>query len=82
MLFHINIFITKLENSIENYFSMLKSRLQKLDGLKYENLKENINKVIGEIPKEKYENIFKGAYERPEKYVPKNKTMKITKNYK
>lgn len=30
-------------NSIENYFSMLKSRLQKLDGLKYENLKENIN---------------------------------------
>ena len=49
-------------NSIENYFSMLKSRLQKLDGLKYENLKENINKVICEIPNEKYENIFKGAY--------------------
>ena len=69
-------------NSIENYFSMLKSRLQKLDGLKYENLKENIKKVIIEIPKEKYENIFKGAYERPEKYVPKNKTRKITKNYK
>jgi hypothetical protein len=66
-------------NSIENYFSMLKSRLQKLDGLKYENLKENINKVIGEIPKEKYENIFKGAYERPEKYVPKNKTRKVKK---
>jgi hypothetical protein len=30
--------------------------------------------------KEKYENIFKGAYERPEKYVPK--TRKIKKNYK
>ena len=30
------------------------------------NLKENIKKVISEIPKEKYENIFKGAYERPE----------------
>ena len=69
-------------NSIENYFSMLKSRLQKLEGLKYENLKENIKKVISEIPKEKYENIFKGAYERPDKYVPKNKTRKITKNYK
>jgi len=69
-------------NSIENYFSMLKSRLQKLEGLKYENLKENIKKVISEIPKEKYENIFKGAYERPEKYVPKNKTRKITNNYK
>jgi 3-methyladenine DNA glycosylase AlkC len=66
-------------NSIENYFSMLKSRLQKLEGLKYENLKENIKKVINEIPKEKYENIFKGAYERPEKYVPKNKTRKIAK---
>jgi transposase len=69
-------------NSIENYFSMLKSRLQKLDGLKYENLKENIQKVISEIPKENYENIFKGAYERPEKYVPKNKTRKVKKNYK
>ena len=38
-------------NSIENYFSMLKSRLQKLEGLKYENLKININKLISEIPK-------------------------------
>jgi hypothetical protein len=69
-------------NSIENYFSMLKSRLQKLDGLNYENLKEKIQKVISEIPKEKYENIFKGAYDRPEKYVPKNKTRKVKKIYK
>ena len=69
-------------NSIENYFSMLKSRLQKLDGLKYENLKVNIQKVTNEIPKEKYENIFNGAYERPEKYVPKNKTRKVKKIYK
>jgi len=61
---------------------MLKSRLHKFEGLKYENLKENIQKVISEIPKEKYKNIFKGAYERPEKYVPKNKTRKIKKNYK
>jgi hypothetical protein len=44
-------------------------------------LKKNINKVIGEIPKEKYENIFKGAYERPEKYVPRNITRKYTNNY-
>jgi len=69
-------------NSIENYFSMLKSRLQKLDGLKYENLKENIQKVISEIPKEKYKNIFKGVYERPKKYVTKNKTRKVKKIYK
>ena len=69
-------------NSIENYFSMLKSRLQKLDGLTYEKLKENIEKVIKDIPKEKYENIFKGAYNRREKYVkkPSNRTRKL-KNY-
>jgi transposase len=69
-------------NSIENYFSMLKSRLQKLDGLSYNELKNNIEKVINEIPREKYENIFKGAYERPEKYVSKNKTRRIKKQYK
>ena len=69
-------------NSIENYFSMLKSRLQKLDGLTYDELKKNIEKVLEEIPREKYENIFKGAYERPEKYVSKNKTRKNKKQYK
>ena len=69
-------------NSIENYFSMLKSRLQKLDGLTYNELKKNIEKVLKEIPREKYENIFKGAYERPEKYASKNKTRKNKKQYK
>jgi transposase len=69
-------------NSIENYFSMLKSRLQKLDGLTHAELKRNITKVIQGIPKEKYRNIVKGAYERPEKYVSKNKTRKRPKkNY-
>jgi hypothetical protein len=32
-------------NSIENYFSMLKSRLKKLDGLTHAELKENITKT-------------------------------------
>ena len=69
-------------NSIENYFSMLKSRLQKLDGLNHTELKRNITKVIQGIPKEKYRNIVKGAYERPEKYISKNKTRKQPKkNY-
>ena len=69
-------------NSIENYFSILKSRLQKLDGLTHEKLKENITTVIRGIPKEKYENIFKGAYNRDIVYV-KNKTRKRKlKNYK
>jgi hypothetical protein len=51
-------------NSIENYFSMFKSRLSKLDGLTYNELKVNINKVINNISQEKFLNIFKGAYNR------------------
>ena len=31
---------------------MLKSRLQKLDGLTYDELKKNIEKVLKEIPRE------------------------------
>ena len=63
-------------NSIENYFSMLKSRLQKNEGLKYTDIKANIGNVLRTIPEKNYENIFKGAYKRPEKYVAKNKTRK------
>jgi hypothetical protein len=57
---------------------MLKSRLQKLDGLTHAELKENITKTMRNISKEKYRNIIKGAYERPEKYVSKKK--QYTKN--
>ena len=60
---------------------MLKSKLQKLDGLKYENLKVNIKKSLNEIPNVYYKNILKGAYERPTKYVAKSKTRKIKKHY-
>jgi hypothetical protein len=61
---------------------MLKSRLQKLDGLTHSKLKENITKTIRNIPKKKYRNIIKGAYKRPEKYVSKkNNTRKIKENY-
>ena len=69
-------------NSIENYFSMMKSRLQKLDGFTYKELKSNIEKVIKEIPKEKYENIIKGTYNRTEKYIKKpSNRRKTLKNY-
>jgi hypothetical protein len=38
-------------------------------------LKENIINTITNNPKDKYRNIIKGAYERPEKYISnKNKT--------
>ena len=63
-LLYMTVLYQHFTNSIENYFSMLKSRLQKLDGLTHEKLKENIEKVIKDIPKEKYENIFKGACNR------------------
>jgi transposase len=69
-------------NSIENYFSMLKSRLQKLDGLTHEKLKENITNVIRGIPREKYENIFKGAYNRDAVYVKIKTRKRKLKNYK
>ena len=67
-------------NAIENYFSMLKSRLQKYSGLKYTNLKENIKDAVEKIPIEYYKNIISGAYNRKEKYVNKhNKTRKNAK---
>ena len=70
-------------NSIENYFSMMKSRIQKLDGLTHKELKTNIEKVIKDIPKDKYENIIKGTYNRTEKYIKKpSNRRKTLKNYK
>jgi transposase len=69
-------------NSIEGYFSLLKSKLRKLEGLKYNELKENIKKVIKEIPKENYKNILKGAYERQDFYIKKTSKTKKYKNYK
>ena len=70
-------------NGIENYFSVLKSKLQKMEGLTYKDLKLNIKKAIKETPKNTYENILKGAYER-EKYVKKaiKKSSKKLKKYK
>jgi hypothetical protein len=61
---------------------MIKSKLQKLNGLTYNELKINITKVIKDIPKDKYENIIKGTYNRNEKFVkiPSNRTRK-KKNY-
>ena len=61
---------------------MMKSKLYKLDGLTHKELKTNIDKVIKNIPKEKYENIIKGTYNRTEKYYKKHSNRKKTlKNY-
>ena len=63
---------------------MLKSRLQKLEGLSYNELKLNITKVIKDIPKEIYKNLLIGSYKRDEKYVKKSprKSSKKLKKYK
>tara|TARA_Y100000389_G_scaffold166176_1_gene170760 strand:+ start:2723 stop:2902 length:180 start_codon:yes stop_codon:yes gene_type:complete len=53
----------------------MKARLRKVEGLTHNEIKENISNVIRKIPKEKYENIFKGAYNRNSVYI-KNKTIK------
>ena len=64
-------------NAIENWFSVLKSKLQKKEGLTYNHLQSNIENVLRDIQLTIFNNIFKGVYERPEKYKPKNKTRKI-----
>jgi len=71
-------------NSIENYFSVLKSKLRKMEGLSFEELKNNVLKALKMIPKEHYENILKGAYERQTelKYPEKESRKKPLKNYK
>ena len=66
-------------NAIENYFSVLKSKLRKLEGIKYDELKENIKNVLKIIPKETYINIFKGSYERKEEYKNNQKLKKYQK---
>ena len=69
-------------NVIEGYFSVLKSKLQKNNDIGLEKLKQNIRKLIKEIPKTTYKKLFKGSYERTKKYTPKKSTAKSLKNYK
>lgn len=47
----------------------------------YQHFTNAIENVLRDIPLITFKNIFKGVYERPEKYEPKNKTRKIKKNY-
>lgn len=64
-------------NAIEGFFNILKSNLQKREGLKYQDLKRNIDSVIGSINPNKMKGLFEGAYDRKE-YRPR-KTRKRTK---
>lgn len=71
-------------NAIENFFSILKSKLEKMEGYKYEELKENIQKAIDKIPNSTYKNILRGSYKREEEWeAPERKHRKYkNKKYK
>ena len=66
-------------NAIENYFSVFKSKLQKLDGLTYEEIKANIRKVIKSIPSSTYKNILEGSYKREDLYIRKSRKKSVRK---
>jgi hypothetical protein len=68
-------------NSIEMFFSLLKSKLQKKQGLLYEDLNNNIKETIKTIPEDYYKRILNGTYNRQKDYIKKNKIRKY-KNYK
>ena len=70
-------------NSIENFFSVFKSKLQKKVGITYQELKSNIKDTVKDIPSEILYRIFQGSYERDEKYKRKSsrKTQRKKKVY-
>lgn len=59
-------------NAIENFFSVLKSKLQKLNGLQYKQLVKNIQLAIDVIPKIYYKKIINGSYNNPTVYDNKH----------
>ena len=66
------------DNVIENFCSVLKSKLRKEKEVGLIKLKNNIRKIINSIPEETYKNLFKGSYNKSTKYIPK----KVEKNFK
>lgn len=69
-------------NAIEQFFSVLKSHLQKMKGNKFTELNDNIRKALRLITKTIYANIFRGTYDRKE-CQPKqiSNRWKTPKNY-
>lgn len=65
-----------------NVFSILKSKLQKLDGLTYDEIKYNIKQTIKQIPENMYKNIFNGSYKRDNIYINQKKIIRKYKKYK
>jgi transposase len=53
--------------AIESFFNVLKSKLAKKKGFTYEELCENIENVLKEIPQKTYQNLIWGCYFKPYK---------------
>jgi hypothetical protein len=58
-------------NSIEGFFNVFKYKLRKLQGLNYNQLKNNINTAINQITPYYYMKILKYVYDRPSKNIRK-----------
>ena len=50
------------------FLSVLKSKLRKEKDVGLVKLKNNVRKIINSIPEETYKNLFKGSYNKSEKY--------------
>jgi transposase len=61
--------------------SIIKSKLRKTHDIGLDKLKKNIKIIIENIPKSTYENIFKGSYNRNNKFIPKKRRIKPLKQY-
>ena len=69
-------------NSIENFFSILKSKLRKTKSLGYDKLQKNIKEVLKLISEQTYKRIFIGNYMKKKKYTKKKSNREKTlKNY-
>ena len=55
-------------NAIENFFSVLKNKVRKCNGIDYKELLKNIKIILKEINKNTYKNIFEGSYKRKRLY--------------
>jgi hypothetical protein len=59
----------------------LKSHLKRRDYENFEDLVSQIEEIIELIPVEQYKNIFRGAYQRGDYVVRRNKRHKPLKKY-
>jgi transposase len=71
-------------NAIENYFSVLKSKIRNSNLLGYRQLKNGLDGIINQIPSETYKKILKGSYDRQDYTYTKKKSNRERplKNYK